>query len=258
MQVDTHSGALVQLRDFMMAAGAVEGIEERAILDAWDGQLAVDSTGAAIVSMAYIELARALATRVAGSEAPILLGAGWGSVGSGSFSYRLQGHVMRQLAAPAPPWFESAEDRDRLLRVAMTRGLERLRERLGESPWAWRWGDLHQWRLPHPLERVPGLGRRFSRGPFPMAGDGNTVLQAGYNVHRGPESGILPGYRQVIDLADLDRSTYQLSTGNSGIPGHPRYGDCIEEYLAGRSRPLLFTHDAVERNVEHRLRLEPA
>jgi len=51
---------------------------------------------------------------------------------------------------------------------------------------------------------------------------------------------------------------FQLPTGNSGIPGHRRYGDCIEEFIAGRYRPLLYSPEAIEANVEHRLRLEPA
>jgi penicillin amidase len=257
MQVDTYSGVMARLRDHLLAADAVPGIEERSILEAWDGRLEAGSAGATIVSTTYMELARNLATRVAGAEAPILLGGGWGSIGSGSFSYRLQGHILRLLAVPEPPWLDDFEDRDRTLRVAAARALETLRGKLGPSPWGWRWGDLHTWRLPHPMEAVPALGRRFSRGPYPFSGDGNTVLQSGYSVHRGPESGILPGYRQVVDLADFDRSVYQLSTGNSGIPGHPRYGDCIEEFLAGQNRPLLFTRIAVERNIEHRLRLEP-
>jgi penicillin amidase len=207
----------------------------------------------------YQEVAHGLARRIAGEQAATVLGAGLGPMGGGSFSYRFQGTVLRALEAAARPWFEDAGDRDRFLRGAVERATQTLRDRLGPVPQRWSWGALHQWRLPHPLNDVPVLGKRFSRGPYPFLGDTTTLLQAGYRVARGPDTvGVLPGYRQVIDLADLDQSVFQLSTGNSGIPGHPRYGDCIEEFRAGRYRPLLYSRAAVERHLEHTLRLEPA
>jgi penicillin amidase len=134
-----------------------------------------------------------------------------------------------------------------------------MRSKLGPRPAAWRWGALHKWRLPHPLGAVPGLGRWFSRGPYPFPGDVNTVLQGGMALSRDTDNvSILPGYRQIIDLADLDRSVFILSTGNSGIPGHPHYGDCIDEFLRGQYRPLLYSRTAVESQVAHTLVLDPA
>ena len=58
------------------------------------------------------------------------------------------------------------------------------------------------------------------------------------------------------DLADFDRSTFILLSGNSGIPDHPRYDDCLSDYLAGRQRPLLYSRAAVEAAGEHWLILE--
>jgi penicillin amidase len=109
------------------------------------------------------------------------------------------------------------------------------------------------------MSAIPGLGRWFSRGPFPFPGDANTVEQA-FLPHLSTSGtvSILPGYRQVIDLADFDRSRFILSTGNSGIPGHPRYGDCIPDYLAGRLRPLLYSRAAVDAHTAQTLVLEPA
>lgn len=259
MQIDTYSAALVRLNDLLDAANVVEDGEIRALLLAWDGKLEADSPGAAIVSTVYREIARSLAIRLAGSEAPTVLGSGLGVIGGGSFSYRLQGAVLRALETGGPLWFADIADRDRTLRAAVQRALQTLRGDLGPIPWQWQWGALHRWRLPHAMVAVPGLGRWFSRGPYPFPGDGNTVLQSAYSVFRGPDAAsILPGYRQVIDLADFDRSVFQLSTGSSGIPGHPRYGDCVTEFRSGRYRPLLYSREAVGRHIEHVLRLEPA
>ena len=47
-------------------------------------------------------------------------------------------------------------------------------------------------------------------------------------------------------------------TGASGIPGHPRYDDCIDEYVAGAYRPLLFNELAIRAATEATLILERA
>ncbi|MGE0229484.1 MAG: penicillin acylase family protein [Dehalococcoidia bacterium] len=258
IQTDVHSSALARFRDFLIDALPPED-DTRRFLAAWDGTLSVDSAPAALVARTYQHLARGLATRLVGPHAPTALGSGLGVIGGGSFGYRLQGTVLTALASPEPPRFAGAADRDRALRSALQGALHSLESELGPARSRWRWGDVHRWPLPHLLEHVPGLGRRYSRGPYPLPGDGNTVLQTAYNL--GARAGrvtVLPGYRQVIDLADFDRSVFQLATGNSGIPGHPRYDDCIEEFVAGRYRPLLYSPEAIEAAAEHRLRLEPA
>ncbi len=258
MQTDVHSSALTRLRDLLLDALLPED-DARRLLAAWDGRLAVDSAAAAVIGRTYQYLARGLATRLAGSAAPTALGSGLAFIGGGSFGYRLQGAILQAIESPAPPRFTGAADRDRALRAALEAALHSLEADLGSQRSRWRWGGVHRWHLPHPLEHVPGLGHWYSRGPYPFPGDGNTVLQASYSVGTGTgRVGTLPGYRQVIDLADFDRSVFQLSTGNSGIPGHPRYGDCIEEFIAGRYRPLLYSTEAIEANAEHHLRLEPA
>jgi acyl-homoserine lactone acylase PvdQ len=97
-------------------------------------------------------------------------------------------------------------------------------------------------------ELVPGLLRgAYSRGPYPGGRDINTIWQTSYpTLQRGESVQVTPVYRQGIYLADFDRSRFRLSTGSSGIPGHPRYDDCIDEYRAGVSRPLLYTRATVE------------
>ena len=86
----------------------------------------------------------------------------------------------------------------------------------------------------------------------------NTVNTGGYTVWHGVEGrGYTAAYRQVIDLADFDRSVFQLPTGNSGIPGHARYDDSAAEYLAGEFRPLPYSRTAIELETEHVLRLTP-
>ena len=259
IQLDVHSQPLLALRDLLTAGGAIEDEGVAALLDAWDGRVTSSSAAAAVLELTYIELARALVMRLAGPHAPVVLGNGVHPlVPASTFYYRLQGTLLAVLRSPRPPWLQDEDDRDRVLRAAAARALTAVRSRLGESPRGWSWGALHGLRLDHLLAAVPLVGRRFSRGPYPHGGDINTVNVGGFTVWHGLDGrGYAAAYRQVIDLADLDRSTFQIPAGNSGIPGHPRYDDCIEEYLDGRSRPLLYSREAVERHTEHRLELEP-
>ncbi len=271
IQRDLFSGPLVALRDRLLARDAVADPAVRALLSAWDGQLGADSAAAAVLETVIAALARDLATRLAGPEADIVLGRGIGGLApQSSFHYRLQGWVLDRLDDPAGGGWASAGRavaaggdpavaRDRALRAAVDHAIEQLEQRLGADRARWAWGDLHSLHLDHALRAVPGIGRWFSRGPRPVGGDVNTVCQGGYSLAAGADAGgFTPAYRQVVDLGDLDRSRFMLPTGNSGIPGHPRYDDCIDEYLAGRTRPLLFTRAAVEGVVEHALLLEPA
>ena len=259
IQLDVHSQPLLALRDLLVAGGAIEDESIAALLSAWDGRVTAASAPAAVLELTYVELARALVTRLAGPRAAVVLGNGVHSfIPASTFHYRLQGTLLAVLRSPRPPWVEDEADRDRVLRAAAARALTAVRSRLGESPRGWSWGALHGLRLDHPLAAVPLAGRRFSRGPYPHGGDINTVNVGGFTVWHGLDGpGYAAAYRQVIDLADLDRSTFQIPAGNSGIPGHPRYDDCIEEYLEGRYRPLLYSREAVERHTEHRLELEP-
>jgi penicillin amidase len=262
IQLDLHNAALVALRDLLLARDAVEDPEARAILEVWEGQSDTASAGAAIMQTVYQEAARTLVARVAGDAADFVLGKGLGApIGEQSrFHYRLQGRIVAALAEAGAPWCDDAADRDRVLRAAVARAVDELRERLGRRPAAWRWGALREQRRPHPLDRVPSLGRAFAVGPFEMPGDINTVWQGGYAVHAGAAApgGFSPVYRQVLDLGRWDRSSFQLPAGNSGIPGHPHYEDCVDEFLEGRQRPLLYSREAVRVNAAHTLVLDPA
>jgi len=258
IQIDQRSEPLVRLRALLLARGAVADGGLRALLSAWDGQVGAGSAAAAMLETVFQILARELATRLAGPGAPIVLGEGVGGPAPhSSFHYRLQGWVLERLDAPSDVWAD-APTRDRALSGAVARAAEELDRRLGRDRARWAWGALHPLRLNHSFRPVPLIGSRFSRGPFPFGGDVNTVSQGGYSVHRGSDAnGFTPSYRQVIDLADFDRSRFQIPSGNSGIPGHPRYDDCTREYLAGEMRPLLTSRAAVDAAREHALRLEP-
>lgn len=228
----------------------------RALLRSWDGAMRAGSPQAALAGALWREVAAALAGRLAGAADGVLLGRQAGPYARGSIAARLGGWVPMQLDALP------LGDRTRLVRAATTRAIGTLRDALGADPGGWRWGAVHHVTFRHPLADVPGLGDRCSPGPFAAPGDLNTVWQGGTIPLDGQREGLqaagdLPAYRQVIDLGDVDRSVFQLPTGNGGIPGHPRYDDCVAEFFSGRYRPLLWSAEAVAAYAEHRLRLLP-
>ncbi len=51
--------------------------------------------------------------------------------------------------------------------------------------------------------------------------------------------------RMVIDLANLDGSTWINATGVGGHPTGQRYADQVDDWVAGKQRPWPFSEDAV-------------
>lgn len=256
IQGDRYSAHLVRLRDLVLERGCASD-QARATLEGWDGRLEVDSPGAALASAAFRLLSVEAAERVGGHLGRLTLGATVEGVPANSaFAYRTQGMIVTATVEASAPWFEGEADRDRRLRGALERAGEMLGQRCG-APEGWTLTAIQRIPFEHALGAVPGVGHYWSRGEHSFGGDANTVLQA-----QGSPIGIpnlvrvAPGYRQVIDLADWDASVFMQPTGNSGIPRHPRYDDCIEEYLAGAYRPLLFDERSIREAAESVLVLE--
>lgn len=136
------------------------------------------------------------------------------------------------------------------LEASLTEALSDLANRLGSDRKAWSWGRLHQIYFRHPLDQAA-----FNRGPIPRPGDGNTV-----NSTSGPGFQQTNGasYREILDLADWDRSVMTNVPGESGDPSSPHYSDLLEDWAAGRYHPMPFTRKAVEAATVERILLAPS
>jgi penicillin amidase len=148
---------------------------------------------------------------------------------------------------------ESAADA-RLLETTFKATLVQLEKSLGGDRNTWRWGRVHQAVFRHPLNRPA-----WNRGPVERPGDAHTVNStggpAGSQSTRQTDGA---SYRQVIDLADWDRSTMTNVPGESGNPSSPHYADLIQEWAAGRYHPMLYSRKAIEAATVERIRLTPA
>ena len=145
-----------------------------------------------------------------------------------------------------------------LLGEALDVALDELRERLGDDAAAWHWGDLHRVVLAHPLAAIPGFERLFVALEAGVGGDDQTVMQTGVDAREGRfPAAVIPSWRAVYDLDDLDRSVGVLPTGNSGNPASPHWSDQAPLWLAGQTHPLPFTQVAVEAATVAVVRLVP-
>ncbi len=127
-------------------------------------------------------------------------------------------------------------------------------ERRQGSNWDdWRWGRLHTAEFTHPLGATE-RGAWLNRGPVERSGDRYTVNAASGGGFR-QSSGA--SFRQVIDLADWDRSVASNVPGQSGQPESPHYDDLLQLWKDDRYFPLLYTRAAIEKQARQKLILNP-
>jgi len=132
---------------------------------------------------------------------------------------------------------------------ALREGIAEMQARFGEDTATWRWGALHTLTLTNQTFGKSGIApieRLFNRGPVEVSGSGSVVLAAGWQLDAGYEVTWLPSMRQVLDLADWDRSTWVHLTGQSGHAYSTHYVDQLDAWLTGDTFPWPFTSAAVE------------
>jgi penicillin amidase len=119
------------------------------------------------------------------------------------------------------------------------------------QPAAWRWGDLNPVEINHPIfGAVPILRHWAGPGRHPQSGDSYTVKAVGR--HFGPSE------RTTVDLANLDDSTLNIVTGQSGNLFSPYYMDQWPAWFGNATFRLPFSEQAVAASRTHQLVLQPA
>jgi penicillin amidase len=172
------------------------------------------------------------------------------------------------MAQPDNPWWDDAntadvvENRDDILLRSLRDGLNATVAAMGNNPADWSWGELHTATfVSNPLgasgiDLIEGL---VNRGPVPASGGSDSVNATGWN----PSSGdftvrSLPSMRMIIDVADFDKSLTMQTTGQSGHPASPHYGDMIESWRTIQYHPMPWSREEVEIVTAERLILSPA
>ncbi|HEX7247951.1 MAG TPA: penicillin acylase family protein [Actinomycetota bacterium] len=211
------------------------------LLGSWDAAMTTDSAATALYQVWCAHIAAAALTPLLGDEL-----------------FRRY-HAWREpfQCGALPSMLRAGELAPSLLEAALDAALDELCSTLGNDVAAWRWGDLHRVTLAHPLASIPGLGEMFVALEAGIGGDDQTVLQTGVDARDGFPAAVVPSWRAVYDLADLDRSVGVLPTGTSGNPASPHWSDQAPLWLGGRTRPLPFTDAGVEAATVSEARLVP-
>ena len=154
---------------------------------------------------------------------------------------------------------ERAESCDEMLARALEGAVSRLAERHGDDPAAWRWGEEHRALAEHrPLASSP-LATLFNlQGPAP--GSIYTVNSFEFSPlddERPFTSTHGPSLRAIYDLADLDRSLFIHSTGQSGNLLSPLYDSFEEGWRNGEHVTIPTRRERFEDGALGRLRLVP-
>ncbi len=216
------------------------------LLRNWDGQAVRDSAGAALFEAFRLhlidltfgdELGEQLLRRARSTAGVALIGL---------------------LADEASTWFDDVttpqvETRDDILLQALEDAVEELTETLGRNMNRWRWGDLHTATFENQSLGQSGIGpieAIFNRGPVAVDGTIATVNNTGYSPSHPYGVTVVPSYRQIVDLGDFTRSVSMHTTGQSGHPYHPHYGDMIDPWRNIEYHPMLWERADVEADAE--------
>ena len=102
------------------------------------------------------------------------------------------------------------------------------------------WGEIHRLVLAHPLARIPGLDEMFTAAALPYGGDHGTISQGAFDTRLDYRPAVVPMWRAVWDLGDLERSVSVVPAGVSGNPASPHWADQSALFAAGEAKPSGF------------------
>lgn len=175
--------------------------------------------------------------------------------------------VRGLLQDPGDPFWDDkrtaeVEGRDQILRSAMKLAHAELSELLGEDVGSWKWGDLHIAKFENQSLGQSGIAPvewLFNRtAPNRVGGSSSIVNAVGWSTDASYDVDWVPSQRMVIDLGDLDSSTFIHTTGQSGHAFSANYDSMIEMWTDGEHGPMPFSRAAVESVSVDLLTLVPA
>lgn len=176
--------------------------------------------------------------------------------------------VVRLLEQPDNPWWDDrrtvnvVESRDEILSRSLTTARLRLTVDLGKDAGDWQWGRLHTAAPQHPVlggDGVPtAVQRLVNPTPQPVGGGSSIVDATAWDAASGSFAVTsAPSMRMVVDLGDLDASTWVNLTGASGHPGSVHYTDQFGAWAAGETFAWPFSREAVAQAAVRELVLRP-
>lgn len=229
LQLDVTSSLATQILPVLeQAAPQTEaGRDALAVFTGWDGALDGDSAEALIYAIWLRHLNRALYADELGEEHM----ARWGG------DRRM--FVADALTRDAGAWCddvatETEESCIDTVSAALDAAMAEAVPLWGRDIAAWRYDAVHMARHDHPVFTRVGMLRNWFDILTPFPGDGSTVNVAHSTLQEDRlEVFHAASYRALYDLADMDRSRYIITTGQSGHFLSRHYADQAELWGRG-------------------------
>ncbi|MEA2077775.1 MAG: penicillin acylase family protein [Candidatus Marinimicrobia bacterium] len=175
----------------------------------------------------------------------------------------VKNYVLNVWGNSASPWMDDVntagiEGFNNMVMISFKSTVEELVEKLGKKTENWRWGDMHQLTLEHPMGGVKLLDRLFNlnRGPYPMNGDCFTVAPFSFHYYDPYEIYFGPSHRHIFTTDDWDQSKTIIPTGTSGIPKSPFYCDQTELYVNGKYHNDYVSKELIRANSVYRMTIK--
>ena len=246
MHADVVSLAVRELLPHFTAANPDHEVMQK--LAAWDATMAPDRAEPLIMAAWWREFSRQLYADELGE----LFRPNWAARAifvNNALSKHT--HWCDNVRTPSP------ESCQRLLIDSLETALEDLKSRYGND---WKWGVAHVARHRHrPFTREPWLARYFDIR-VPSAGDAYTVNAGAMDFASDSEpfaNRHAASLRQIVDLADPQRSVFIHSGGQSGHPLSPHHRDFSAAWARGEYRPMVSDRQRLEADGVQRLALVP-
>lgn len=144
-------------------------------------------------------------------------------------------------------------------KLALDDALDELVAAHGPDITAWRWGEVHIARhvatplgLRWPFDIFVNIEQETSGGDY--------TVQRAQTPGKGPEPYLnvhAAGFRAIYDFADLDRSVYIISTGESGHLLSRHYDDLSELWRIGEYIPMSMAESDIHAGALGEMRLQP-
>ena len=223
--------------------------EAARLLGEWDGEMSLDSAGAAICAVLKAEVDRTLVEDLYGAA----IGSG-DDIDPGAESHYSRSVVpalVRDLARGEGDSFSRRNDLRTVFSDALDAAVDYLTTRFGDDVSSWRWGDLHRTSHMHPLSASFRVAAAVLDPPsVRIAGGGDTPLAGGYPLIGGFAVGSASVNRYVHDPSDWSKSRWIAPLGSSGHPGSPHYTDQQQMWAGVETIPQLWDWDEIERTAE--------
>ena len=251
MQMDARDDGAEVVIPYLMgvdSSGDEAVAEVQALVEDWStGDDPMQATGGSTGAAAYMAVWRHLLANTFHDELPEDY---WPTGGSRWFEV-----VGQLLTSPTDRYWDDistpeAETMDQVLFAAMSDAHAELTGLLGADTSEWTWGGLHIAHFENQTLGQSGVAPvewLFNRTAPPRVGGSSSLVNAvGWDTDKSYLVDWVPSQRMVVDLSDLDSSTFVHTTGQSGHAFHHNYDSMIEMWVDGEHGPMPWTRSAVE------------